>query len=120
MCDLSAEQRCDLKHAPACARGADSSQHPSLLEPRLLFLRLSLHLLLQVPPTLAVSRPLGLSLASTSPSPLARKQIRAMFTETVGDEEFIELWVVYDLETSLRQDVRNPKRKLAWSSQNME
>ena len=39
---------------------------------------------------------------------------------TLKEEDFIELWVIYNVETSMQQDVRNPKRKLAWSSQNME
>ena len=52
----------------------------------------------------------------------ARKDIRATFTSTVNPmtEEWFEIWILYDMETSMRQDVRNPKRKLAWSSQNME
>ena len=52
-------------------------------------------------------------------SEVARKQIRDLLSNlTNGD--FMELWVVYDLETSLHQDVRNPKRKVAWSGANME
>ena len=53
-------------------------------------------------------------------SEVARKEIRELLSKLVGDDAFTELWIVYDLETSLRQDVRNPKRKLAWSGQNME
>ena len=41
---------------------------------------------------------------------VTRKEIRSILTAQVGDETFIELWVIYDLETSMRQDVRNPKR----------
>ena len=37
-----------------------------------------------------------------------------------GPDDFVELWVIYDQETSMGKDVRNPKRKLPWSSQNME
>ena len=49
-----------------------------------------------------------------------RREIRAVFMATLKEEDFIELWFIYNLETSMQQDVRNPKRKLAWSSQNME
>ena len=49
-----------------------------------------------------------------------RKEIHGIFTATLSEDEFMELWLVYDLETSMRQDVRNPKRKLPWSSQNLE
>ena len=49
-----------------------------------------------------------------------RRDVRALFMAQLAEDEFIELWVIYDLETSMRQDVRNPKRKLAWSSHNME
>ena len=52
-------------------------------------------------------------------SDVARRQIREVLNAAVGDE-FVELWVLYDMETSLHTDVRNPKRKLAWSSSNME
>ena len=52
-------------------------------------------------------------------SEVARKQIRDLLTGSVADP-FIELWVIYDMETSLHLDVRNPKRKLAWSGANME
>ena len=52
-------------------------------------------------------------------SEVARKQLRELFT-TALDDSFTELWIIYDMETSLHQDVRNPKRKLAWSGSNME
>ena len=48
-----------------------------------------------------------------------RSAIREMVKSAVGDD-FLELWVVYDMETSLATDVRNPQRKVAWSSANME
>ena len=50
----------------------------------------------------------------------ARKQIRSLLSSELGDNYFMELWVVYDMETSLKSDVRNPKRKVAWSSANVE
>ena len=50
---------------------------------------------------------------------MARNQIREWIKSAVGDE-FTELWVVYDMEGSLHTDVRNPKRRLAWSSANVE
>ena len=59
-------------------------------------------------------------LVSDGRSESIRKDIRNIFQTQLREEEFIELWVIYSLETSLRQDVRNPKRKLAWSSHNME
>jgi len=52
-------------------------------------------------------------------SEVARKQIRELLTVAAGDD-FLELWVVYDMETTLHKDVRNPKRKTAWSGANME
>ena len=48
-----------------------------------------------------------------------RSAIREMVKSVVGDE-FLELWVVYDMEVRLNADVRNPKRKVAWSGANME
>ena len=48
-----------------------------------------------------------------------RSAIREIVKSTVGDD-FVELWVVYDMETSLNSDARNPKRKVAWSGANME
>ena len=48
-----------------------------------------------------------------------RSAIREIVKSTVGDD-FLELWVVYDMETSLNSDARNPKRKVAWSGANME
>ena len=48
-------------------------------------------------------------------SEVARKQIREVLASTVGDD-FLELWVIYEMETSLHKDVRNPQRKIAWSS----
>jgi len=53
-------------------------------------------------------------------SEIVRKAVREKMTSAVGDSEFIELWLVYDMETSLNTDVRNPKRKLAWSGANTE
>ena len=53
-------------------------------------------------------------------SEVARKQIRSLFASLLGDDYFMELWIIYDMETSLKQDVRNPKRKVAWSSANVE
>ena len=53
-------------------------------------------------------------------SDVARKQIRSLLTSLLGDNYFMELWVVYDMETSLKHDVRSPKRKVAWSSANVE
>ena len=52
-------------------------------------------------------------------SDIARTQIREVLKEVTGDA-FTELWVVYDMEQSLHTDVRNPKRKIAWSCANME
>ena len=49
-----------------------------------------------------------------------RKTIRGIFTVILGVDDVRELWVIYNLETSMRQDVRNPKRKLAWSGNNIE
>ena len=52
-------------------------------------------------------------------SDAARRQIRELLKTIVGDD-FTELWVIYDMDTTLHTDVRNPKRKVAWSSANME
>ena len=52
-------------------------------------------------------------------SDMARDQIRTALKSAV-DDDFTELWVLYNMETSLSTDVRNPKRKVAWSSANME
>ena len=52
-------------------------------------------------------------------SDTARDHIRTFLKSAVGDD-FTELWVLYNMETSLSTDVRNPKRKVAWSSANME
>ena len=43
----------------------------------------------------------------------------AMVKSAVGDE-FLELWVVYEMEVRLNTDARNPKRKVAGSGANME
>ena len=59
-------------------------------------------------------------IVSDGRSEAIRKEIRAIFTKVVGEDDFMELWVIYNSETTMRQDVRNPKRKLAWCSQNME
>ena len=53
-------------------------------------------------------------------SEVARKQLRELFTTAVPSENFVELWMIYDMETSLHQDVRNPKRKQAFSGENLE
>jgi hypothetical protein len=45
-----------------------------------------------------------------------RRELRAL----LGASCATELWTIYDMETSLNTDVRNPKRKIAWSSDNME
>ena len=52
-------------------------------------------------------------------SDVARRQLREVFAQSLGDG-YAELWIIYDMETSLHQDVRNPKRKLAWSCANQE
>ena len=52
-------------------------------------------------------------------SDLMRNKIRGWLQDAVGDD-FLELWIVYDMETALNTDVRNPKRKLAWCGENME
>ena len=59
-------------------------------------------------------------IVSDGRSDAARNQIRTYFTSTVGDGNYRELWVVYDMEASLKTDVRNPKRKVAWSGANVE
>ena len=48
-----------------------------------------------------------------------RSAIRELVKTAVGDD-FLELWVVYDMETSLNSDARNPKRKVASAGANME
>lgn len=45
-----------------------------------------------------------------------RKDLRKLF-EPLSPTE---LWTIYDMEGSLNTDVRNPKRKVAWSCANME
>ena len=52
-------------------------------------------------------------------SEIVRKTIRETFKSAVGDD-FTELWLVFAVETQLSSDVRNPKRKVAWSAANME
>jgi len=59
-------------------------------------------------------------LVSDGRSEHARKQIRSVMTSALGDEGFTEIWVVYNLETAIKADVRNPKRKTVWSAANME
>ena len=49
----------------------------------------------------------------------ARNQIRDWLKSAIGDD-FLELWVVYEMETALGTDVRNPKRKNAWSAASIE
>ena len=52
-------------------------------------------------------------------SEIVRNSIRKTSQSAYGDD-FLELWVVFDMETLLNTDVRNPKRKLAWSGANVE
>ena len=59
-------------------------------------------------------------IVSDGRSYVVQKEIRAVFTEHCQEDEWMEIWVIYDLETTMRQDVRNPKRKLAWGSHSCE
>ena len=59
-------------------------------------------------------------LVSDGRSESARSQIRSLLTTVLGDNLCMELWVIYDMGATLKQDVRNPKRKVAWSSANVE
>ncbi len=52
-------------------------------------------------------------------SACTRTAIREKLPSAIGDE-FIELWVVYDMDTKLHTDVRHPKRTHAWSCANMD
>ena len=52
-------------------------------------------------------------------SECARKAIRNVFEDEL-ENDFLELWVVYEGEASLRRDSRNPKRKVAWSGNDNE
>ena len=65
-------------------------------------------------------RPADVALIGDGRSDVARIQIREILKELVGGDGFTELWIVYDMEKSLHTDVRNPKRKIAWSCANME
>jgi hypothetical protein len=47
-----------------------------------------------------------------------RRELRALFQKEASSAT--ELWTIYDMETSLNTDVRNPKRKLQWASDSME
>ena len=58
-------------------------------------------------------------LISDGRSDSIRNSIREVLKSVLGDD-FTELWLVYDMETSLNTDVRNPKRKNAWSCANVE
>ena len=71
---------------------------------------------------IAAASPSGddVAIISDGRSERARREIRSTLNSAVGEDAFTELWVVYDMETSLRQDVRNPKRKIAWGAQNLE
>ena len=68
---------------------------------------------------LAAKQPADVVLITDGRSEGMRSAIRELVKATVGDE-FLELWVVYDMETSLNSDAWNPKRKVAWSGANME
>ena len=59
-------------------------------------------------------------IVSDGRSDVVQKEVRAVFTEHCPEDVWIEIWVIYDLETSMQQDVRNPKRKVAWGSHNCE
>ena len=59
-------------------------------------------------------------IVSDGRSDLIQRELRSIFRTMAGPDDFVELWVIYDQETSMGKDVRNPKRKLPWSSQNME
>ena len=52
-------------------------------------------------------------------SEVVRNEVRQIMKTAFGDET-MELWITYSMETSLKSDLRNPKRKLAWSCDNME
>ena len=52
-------------------------------------------------------------------SDVVRNELRPIMKSAFGDD-LLELWLVFDMETSLNTDVRNPKRKLAWSCANLE
>ena len=58
-------------------------------------------------------------LISDGRSDSMRNSIREVVKSAIGDE-FTELWLVYDMERSLNTDVRDPKRKNAWSGANLE
>ena len=53
-------------------------------------------------------------------SAVIQEKLRALFASTLDVNDYMKIWVVYELETCLWQDVRNPKRKLAWSGENIE
>ena len=55
----------------------------------------------------------------TGRSDIVTDTLRGKLKSAVGDD-FIEVWVIYSLELNLSTDVRNPKRKSAWSAANTE
>ena len=71
---------------------------------------------------IVAARPSGddVAIISDGRSERARREIRSCLISAAGEDAFTELWVVYDMETSLRQDVRNPKRKIAWTAPSLE
>ena len=58
--------------------------------------------------------PTDIVVVSDGRSESARRQIRKEF-ETEFEQGFTELWLIYEGESALGRDPRNPKRKLAWS-----
>ena len=56
-------------------------------------------------------------IVSDGRSDVIQGELRSIFRTMAGPDDFVELWVIYDQHG---KDVRNPKRKLPWSSQNME
>ena len=59
-------------------------------------------------------------IVSDGRSVCARRQIRTLLSTAVGDDFYSEIVVAYALETSLRNDVRHPKRKVALQAANYE
>ena len=59
-------------------------------------------------------------IVSDGRSVCARRQIRTLLSTGVGDDFYSEIVVAYALETSLRNDVRHPKRKVALQAANYE
>ena len=62
---------------------------------------------------------LDVVIISDGRSDTARSQIRELLKTLVPDD-VLELWMVYDLEASLRTDPRNVKRRLPFTAANME